>query len=152
MNNITTISYNIQVLYNNVNVLTSKMTDLENQILKLHNMVHTLQTSQASVETPRVETQIHTEAPKVDLSAIEDRLGLMEKQLTELKFASLQASRGVETMQSLLETPSSAEPVVSIAAANEMNDDPNDDILLSMTPVDNSSSAPKAKGGRKKKN
>jgi hypothetical protein len=55
-------------------------------------------------------------------------------------------------MQSLLETPGSTEPVAPIAAANEMNDDPNDDILLSMTPVDNSSSAPKAKGGRKKKN
>jgi uncharacterized coiled-coil protein SlyX len=167
MTNITTLSYNIQVLFNNVNVLTNKLTEVENQILKLQSFV-------VESTPPPPQPAALVEPPKVDLTPLENtiqtlqsRIDLFEKQITELKLASMQAAREIPIAPIAPIAPStatSAVPQPSVvsdnileelaAPSNAVSDvasKVDDDILLSMTQTDNASSVAKPKGGRKKK-
>lgn len=157
MNNLTTVSYNLQLIYNNLNGLTNKVNQLESQFFQLKDEVKEMTKDN---ELAKEATPIIQQTPGVtpeELKAVTDdynnRVNTMENtflmKLDALNTSIQDIQKVIGSLDSLpilsspIDTPCATPPPVETSPVVPADDD----LLISMTPA----VAPKAKGGRKKK-
>lgn len=155
MNNLSSISYNLQALFMKVNMLNGRMDALENQILQLQKQP-SVELKQPSVDLAPIEKQLKEMIEKVknelqeEIKSIKGE-GFVQPEASELLTAQLSLAPSVPSVvvPQGPATPLTVPAPIAVSESVPVEPIPQpvapvDDIVISMTQS-------KAKGGRKKK-